>query len=110
MHRTESGAEFGAPSRFAAVLESELYRLLGLNTNTTSSTVCAGPGAYFHFITACEAYCNSMGFPPLGSTFDTFPFGSTVASRRTWPSKWPFFRIVGYSGSNIVRTLRWVFT
>src|ERR1051326_6822541 len=50
-----------------------------------------------------------MGFPPLGSTFATLPFGRTVASRRTWPSKWPFFRIEGYSGSTIVRTLRWVF-
>ena len=39
--------------------------LLALKVKTTSSTVCAGPGTYFHRITACEAYSDSMGLPPL---------------------------------------------
>ena len=75
-----------------AGLPGRAYWLLRLKVNTASSTVWAGPGRISICITACEAYCASMGFPPLTLDLRHVPFGRTVASSRTCPSKWPFFR------------------
>src|SRR5579863_10358879 len=78
--RGRTGGNLSSP-RAPKVLAMTFY-LLALKVKTTSSSVCAGPGAYFQRITACDAYSDNIGLPPLMSTFDTFPFGCTVASRR----------------------------
>jgi hypothetical protein len=49
------------------------YRLPRLKWKVTCSMVLSGPGAYFHFMTACAAYSDSMGLPPLMSAFKTSP-------------------------------------